>query len=259
MARSPSGVAIGVSGDAHRVHGSPMSHVPASDGSWHCVNPLPSFTVQQSWPGEQHASAQQKKDPQDAASSSQGGIEQSPPLQYGSGPGPTHDRPHAPQLSMSFASFTQIPPQQFSKQPHSASVVQPPPVPDELLEDELDDEAAVEDVPEDVVLGATPPLPPTCSSVRAPQAAAIPAPSTIGHAALHRPAVTARPQRAGCTSTTILVTTAPAPNANAKSGRPTADTASQGASTGTIHIAPSTAGSKSSSTGAGSSSSGSHG
>jgi hypothetical protein len=147
MARSPSGVAIGVSGAAHLVQGSPTSHVPAAVGSWHCVNPLPSFTVQQSWPGEQHTSAQQNPPEHAPASIPHGGIAHMPLLQNGSGPGPTHDRPHAPQLLMSFASLTHVPPQQLSRQPHSASVVQPPPVPD----DETLDDVVVVELLEDVV------------------------------------------------------------------------------------------------------------
>jgi hypothetical protein len=72
-------------------------------------------------------------------------------LQNGSGPGPTHDRPHAPQLLMSFASLTHRPSQQLSRQPHSASVVQPPPVPDDETLDDALDEVVVVELLEDVV------------------------------------------------------------------------------------------------------------
>jgi hypothetical protein len=168
-------VAIGVSGDVHSVQGSPMSQVPASLGPWHLRNVCAMLIWQQSCPGAQHT------EPQHAAPQSlmpHGGVEHLPNPQKGCGPAQTV--PHAPQLLMSFASLTQRPLQQFRRQPHWESVVQPPPVPDdELLDDvtaELLDDVAVEDV---VVLAAEvvafvrpPPWPPTASSVRAPHAAA---------------------------------------------------------------------------------------
>jgi hypothetical protein len=94
------------------------------------------------------------------ASIPHGGIEQWPLSQYGFGPGPTQDSPHAPQLLMSFASLTHVPPQQLNRQPHSASVVQPPPVPEEELldDDELEAEVLDELVAEElVVVGSAPP------------------------------------------------------------------------------------------------------
>ncbi len=49
MARSPSGVAIGASGEAHWVQGAPMSQVPEGLGSWHFVKSQhASWVVQQS-------------------------------------------------------------------------------------------------------------------------------------------------------------------------------------------------------------------
>jgi hypothetical protein len=82
-----------------------------------------------------------------------------PWLQYGSGPGQA--LLHAPQLKMSFASFTHWPPQQLKRQPQSASVVQPPPVPDELLEEE-------DVLVATMVLDVAPPEPDPCPTVTLP-------------------------------------------------------------------------------------------
>jgi hypothetical protein len=127
--------------------------------------------VQQSCPGEQHASAQQKPPAHAPASISHGGLVHVPWSQYRFGPASRHESPHAPQLLMSFASLTHVPAQQLSPQLQSASVVQPLPAPDELLEDEALDAVAVkllEALVLAAVLGAAPP-PPSVSPVRAPQ------------------------------------------------------------------------------------------
>jgi hypothetical protein len=75
MACSPVGVAIGVSGEQHDVHGNPTVQVPEGVGSWHFVKVIAALTLQQSWPGEQQASAQQKLPVHDPASIPHGGIE----------------------------------------------------------------------------------------------------------------------------------------------------------------------------------------
>jgi hypothetical protein len=54
---------------------------------------------------------------------------------------------------MSFASFTHRPPQQLSPHSHWASVVQPPPVPDDgLVDDELEEELLAELLAEEVLV-----------------------------------------------------------------------------------------------------------
>jgi hypothetical protein len=86
--------------------------------------------------------------------------------------------PQPPQFRTSFAWLTHRPPQQLSKHPHSASVVQPPPVPEELVLVELLLVVVVL-VAMTVVVERppSPPCPPSLSSVRAPHAAATSAPA----------------------------------------------------------------------------------
>jgi hypothetical protein len=189
------------------VQGAPTAQVPAGVGSWQRVIVTASFTAQQSWPGAQHSCAQQNPSAQAPASIAHGTGEHMPLLQNGLGPGPTHDRPHAPQLLMSFASLTHVPPQQLSPHAHWAPVAHPPPAPedalleDEPFEDELLEAVVVTEVLEEVVLvvllADAPPWPPTGSPVRAPHAGAS-ATTTAGHLAGRTVAslvVVSRPRR----------------------------------------------------------------
>jgi hypothetical protein len=162
MARAPSGVSIGVSGDAHWVHGAPIGHVPSGVGSRHVVTSQhAAWVVQQSCPGAQHEAPQQNEPgPQLPASCSHGGEAHTPLSQYGRGPGQT--RPQPPQLKMSLASLTQRPAQQLNRQSHWESVVQLPPVPEEVvLVELLVVELLVVVVPVVVEVPPCPPMPAT--------------------------------------------------------------------------------------------------
>jgi hypothetical protein len=60
MRRSPSGVAIGVSGELHRHRAHPVGHVPFSFGGWHEVDsPTGPGIVQHSSPALQQLAPQQ--------------------------------------------------------------------------------------------------------------------------------------------------------------------------------------------------------
>jgi hypothetical protein len=104
MARSPVGVAMGVSGDVHLQSGAqPIGQVAVSLGSVQrapvSIGPCGS---QQSWPEVQHAVPQQA--PASSHVASQGLATHSPFVQYWSSP---QARPQRPQLTRSLAKFTQ--------------------------------------------------------------------------------------------------------------------------------------------------------
>jgi len=123
MARSPRGVAIGVSGAVQTHCAQPSGQVPLSVAGKQAVRDAPAFTLQQSSPSLQHEVSQQVAVPAQVTPW-QGGDSHFPPLQNGAGPEQT--LPHAPQLLMSLLVLTHSVLQQVKPQlgPHV-----PPPVP----------------------------------------------------------------------------------------------------------------------------------
>lgn len=125
MGRSPSGVATGVSGDAHLQSGAhPTGQVPFT-GARH-AGPLSMgpCTSQQSSPLSQQSFPQHCPEPPHVAP--HGGATQSPPPQYVPG---SHAFPHRPQFNGSFCRFAQRPSQQSRAVPHAGLHDVPPPLP----------------------------------------------------------------------------------------------------------------------------------
>lgn len=133
MGRSPSGVAIGVPGEAHTHAGQPVGHVPRSVGAEHRTpTTTPWGTKQQSSPAAQHAVSQQVE-PLAHVWPEQGGVPQWPPPQKGASP--VQRTPQLPQLRISFPRLTQLLSQQLrprvqaTVQTAPASEFAPPPDP----------------------------------------------------------------------------------------------------------------------------------
>jgi hypothetical protein len=125
ICRSPSGVAIGVSGEAQMHKGAqPSGQVPCSFGSLQCgpcsMGPCGS---QQSWLPEQHSPPQQLSPLLQVVS--QGGVMQAPFVQYSPN---AQGLPHDPQFCGSFCRLTQCSSQQLraSPQPVRQELAEPP-------------------------------------------------------------------------------------------------------------------------------------
>src|SRR6185369_2020782 len=117
IARSPLGVAIGVSGAVQTHCAQPSGQVPLSVAGKQAVRDAPAFTLQQSSPSLQHSASQQVVVPAQVTAW-QGGDSHFPLLQNGVGPEQTLS--HSPQLLMSLLVLTHSAPQQVKPQlgPH---------------------------------------------------------------------------------------------------------------------------------------------
>src|SRR6188768_2184636 len=113
MARSPLGVAMGVSGAVHTHCAQPRGQVPLSVAGVQAVRDAPAFTLQQSSPDLQHSVSQQVAVPVQVTPW-QGACSHFPLLQNGPGPGQTV--PHVPQLLMSLPVLTHSGPQHLKPQ-----------------------------------------------------------------------------------------------------------------------------------------------
>src|SRR5262249_1382269 len=127
--RSPCGVAMGVSGDAHLHNGQPTGQVPLT--GWVHAGPMVigPGTTQQSSPCMQHVEAQQSPVAPQLWGVVQGAMPHLPWSQSGSGPWQTV--PQVPQFLMSLPGFTQVLPQQMNG---AAQLLALQPVDPELLD-----------------------------------------------------------------------------------------------------------------------------